>query len=309
MLLQVKQIIFIIPPSVELLDLAGPVQVFTEARVHGFEIPLAFYSLESDTTSSAGLPFGKIRHFSTASLEKGDYIFIPGVQFESINALLSNNSDFVKWLKDCSLQEINLCTVCNAAFLLGKAGLLDHRECTTHWRRTDTLQTFFPKAKVLNNVLFVKTDHIYTSAGISAGIDLALSILEELTSPYFVNKVARGLVIYYRRSNQHAQQNIYLDYRNHIHPKIHQVQDFLIENIGSDISMKKLAILVNTSSRNLTRIFKEATGITIIEYLTKLRIEKAKTLKNNPDYTIDYIATQCGFKSSRQLQRILKAEL
>lgn len=304
-----KKIIFIIPPSVELLDLAGPIQVFTEARLQGFDVLLEFYSLESNITSSAGLTFGKIQHFSKATLRKGDFIFIPGVHFQSMNALLSNNNEFSKWLVDCFVHEINICSVCNAAFLLGKAGLLDHRECTTHWRRIDALQTLFPKAKVLNDVLFVKSDRIYTSAGISAGIDLALSILEELTTPFFTNKVARGLVVYYRRSNQHTQQNIYLDYRNHIHPKIHQVQDFIIENIGAEISMAQLARLVNTSSRNLTRIFKEATGITIIEYLTKLRIEKANTLKNNPDYTIEYIATQCGFKSARQLQRILKSAL
>lgn len=304
-----KKIAFVIPDSVELLDLAGPVQVFTEAKFYGLEVTLEFYSFESNITSSAGLPFGKVPNFSNAVLQKGDYIFIPGVQFVTMDTLLASNDAFFKWLKDCSLKSINLCAICNAAFLLGKAGLLDHRECTTHWRRADALQTLFPKAKVLNDVLFVKTDHVYTSAGISAGIDLALSILEELTNPYFVHKVARGLVVYNRRSDQHTQQNIYLDYRNHIHPKIHQVQDYIIENIGSDISTKKLAMLVNTSVRNLTRIFKEYTGITVVEYVTKLRLEKAKTLKNNPDYTIDYIAAQCGFKSARQLQRILKTQL
>jgi len=300
----VKKIAFVIPDSVELLDLAGPIQVFTEAKFYGLEVALEFYCFEHNITSSAGLPFGKIRHFSNAILQKGDYIFIPGVQFATMDTLLASNEVFFNWLKDCSLQGINLCAICNAAFLLGKAGLLDHKECTTHWRRADALQTIFPKARVLNDVLFVKTGNVYTSAGITAGIDLALSILEELTNPYFVHKVARGLVVYNRRSDQHTQQNIYLDYRNHIHPKIHQVQDYIIENIGSDISTKKLAMLVNTSSRNLTRIFKEYTGITIVEYVTKLRLEKAKTLKNNPNYTIDYIATQCGFKSARQLQRI-----
>ncbi|MFX5587036.1 hypothetical protein ABTE16_20035, partial [Acinetobacter baumannii] len=89
---------------------------------------------------------------------------------------------------------------------------LDNRECTTHWRRIDLFEKLFPKAKVLTDVLFVKSGNIYTSAGISAGIDLALSILEELTSPYLVNKVARGLVVYHRRSSKHSQQSIYLDY-------------------------------------------------------------------------------------------------
>nr|WP_262915955.1 helix-turn-helix transcriptional regulator [Flavihumibacter cheonanensis] len=81
----------------------------------------------------------------------------------------------------------------------------------------------------------------------------------------------------------------------------------MVEQLASELSLEKLANLVNTSPRNLSRIFKEATGITIGDYLTKIRIEKAKTLKNNPDYTIEYIAAACGFKSPRQLQRILKS--
>ncbi len=301
-----KKIVFIIPPSVELLDLAGPIQVFTEAKFYGFEIGIEFYSFQQNTISAVGLPFGEIENYKKAKIEEGDFIFIPGIHFESLERQISTEKEFFKWLAECSKRKINICSVCNAAFIVGEAGLLDNIECTTHWRRIDLLQTLFPKAKVLTDVLFTKSDNIYTSAGISAGIDLALSILEELTDPLFVNKVARGLVVYHRRSSKHTQQSIYLDYRNHINPKIHQAQDFLIENIANEFSIEKLAEQVCMSPRNLSRIFKDATGITIVEYLTKLRLEKARTLKNNPQYTIDYIASECGFKSPRQLQRILK---
>jgi transcriptional regulator GlxA family with amidase domain len=302
-----KKIIFIIPPSVELLDLAGPVQVFTESKFYGFDIEIEFYAFQSNIVSAVGLPLGKIETYEKGHPQKGDFIFIPGIHFEGLERHISTEKAFFKWLVDCSERKVNICSVCNAAFVLGEAGLLDNQECTTHWRRIDLLQTMFPKSKVLTDVLFVKSDNIYTSAGISAGIDLALSILEELTNPLFVNKVARGLVVYHRRSSKHTQQSIYLDYRNHINPKIHQVQDFLIENIAHEISIEKLATLVCMSSRNLSRVFKEVTEITVVEYLTELRLEKAKTLKNNPEYTIDYIASECGFKSARQLQRILKS--
>ncbi|WP_310557040.1 DJ-1/PfpI family protein [Flavobacterium sp.] len=302
-----KKIIFIIPPSVELLDLAGPVQVFTEAKFYGFETSIEFYSFQADTVSAVGLPFGKIENYKKAKLQENDFIFIPGIHFESLQRHISTEKEFFKWLAECSKRKINICSVCNAAFVLGEAGLLDNKECTTHWRRIDLLQTLYPKTKVLTDVLFAKSGNIYTSAGISAGIDLALSILEELTDPLFVNKVARGLVVYHRRSSKHTQQSIYLDYRNHINPKIHQAQDFLIENIASEISIEKLGAIVNMSPRNLSRVFKDTTEITIVEYLTKLRIEKAKTLKNNPEFTIEYIASECGYKSARQLQRILKS--
>lgn len=301
-----RKIAFIIPQGVELLDLAGPVQVFSEARFYGFDIDIEFYSIQKKPVSAVGLPFGEISNYKKAKLTKGDFLFIPGIHFESLKRNVSAESSFFKWLQLQSEKKINICAVCNAAFVLGEAGLLKNKSCTTHWRSTELLQSLYQAANVLTDVLFVKSENIYTSAGICAGIDLALSVLEEISNPVLVNKVARGLVVYHRRSDKHTQQSIYLDYRNHINPKIHLVQDHLIENIAGENSVEKLAALVAMSPRNLSRIFKEVTQITIIEYLTKLRLEKAQTLKNNPDYTIDFIASECGFKSARQLQRIFK---
>ena len=300
-----KTIAFVIPPFVELLDLAGPVQVFTEAKFYGFETNIEFYSFQSDTISAVGLPFGKIKKYSEANLTKDDFLFIPGVHFESLERHLEDEQPFFEWLNNRSKENVNICSVCNATFILGEAGLLNNKECTTHWRRIELLQVQYPLAKVLNDVLFVKSGNIYTSAGISAGIDLALAILEELKGAVFVNKVARGLVVYHRRSSNHSQQSVYLDYRNHINPKIHEVQDYIIENISAKISIAFLAEIACMSARNLTRVFKEITGITVIEYATKLKIENAMTLKNNPNYTVEQIAAECGFKSARQLQRIL----
>jgi len=303
-----KKVAFIVPPAVELLDLAGPVQVFTEARFQGFDISIQFYSLHSKITSKAGLSFGKVQNYRKAKLRNGDFLFIPGVEYKTLETYLKGQKSFLKWLGQTAENGVNVCSVCNAAFILGDAGLLDDIECATHWRRSDSLQKKFPKTKVLTDVLFVKNGNIYTSAGVAAGIDLALYILEELTDPLFVNKVARGLVVYHRRSHTHTQQSIYLDYRNHVNPKIHQVQDFVIEHIGNSFSLAQLADRVCMSPRNLSRVFKEMTGITVLDYLTKLRMEKAKTLKNNPELTVGFIASECGFKSPRQLQRILKEE-
>ena len=302
-----KKIAFIIPPAVEILDLAGPLQVFTEAQFYGFEVALEFYAYTPETISNSGLAFGNVAHFSEANLKEGDYIFMPGMSFDYVDSMaFKAEKDFFNWLKEQAVKKVLVCSVCNGAFALGAAGLLNDTECTTHWRRIEQLQSTFPKAKVLTDILFKKSNNIYTSAGISSGIDLALFILEELKGAFFTHKVARGLVVYYRRNDNHTQKSIYLDYRNHIHPKIHEVQDHMINNLSADNSVEELADLVAMSPRNLSRVFKEKTGTTIIEYLTLLRIEFAKTLVNNPEYTIEYIAAQCGFKSARQLQRILK---
>ncbi len=301
------KVAFIVPPHVELLDLAGPVQVFTEAKSQGLDAAIEFYSYHDDNISTAGIAFGKIINYKKANLKSGDFVFVPGTDHSYLQSKeFALEKVFFKWIAQCADNMVNTCSICTGAFFLGEAGLLDGRECTTHWRRTDELRSRFPKAKVLADNLYVKSDNIYTSAGISAGIDLALAILEYLKGPHFVHKVARGLVVYHRRDQSHSQKSIYLDFRNHVNPKIHEVQDYLIDNLSGDNSIEMLAEKVAMSPRNLSRVFKETTGSTIVEYLTKLRLENARTLLNNPEYTIEYIASQCGFKTARQLQRILK---
>lgn len=302
-----KKMAFIIPPTVELLDLSGPAQVFTEAKVHGMEIEMEFYQYSDEPVSTAGLGFGKIASYKTAKLKEGDFVFVPGMDNDYVNSFsFKAERDFFNWLKECSDKRITVCSICSGAFALGHAGLLRDTECTTHWRRVEALQNQFPQARVVADILYIKSNNVYTSAGISAGIDLALAILEDLKGALFTHKVARGLVVYHRRSGSHKQQSIYLDYRNHINPQVHEVQDYMIDNLSKENSIESLASLVGMSPRNLSRVFKEKTGSTVLEYLTLLRKEFAGTMLNNPEYTIEYIAAQCGFKTARQLQRILK---
>ncbi|WP_332737562.1 GlxA family transcriptional regulator [Flavihumibacter sp.] len=302
-----QKVAFIIPPTVELLDLSGPVQVFVEAKFYGFEIDIEFYQYQDNPVSTAGLGFENIKHFTEAKLKEGDFVFVPGMDNDYVNSIpFKAEREFFKWLKDCADNKVTICSICTGAFALGQAGLLKNTECTTHWRRVKALQEQFPTAKVVADILFVKSNNVYTSAGISAGIDLALAILEDLKGPLFTHKVARGLVVYHRRSGTHKQQSIYLDYRNHINPQVHEVQDYLIDNLSKENSIESLASLVGMSPRNLSRVFKEKTGSTVLEYLTLLRKEYANTMLNNPEYTIEYIASKCGFKTARQLQRILK---
>jgi transcriptional regulator GlxA family with amidase domain len=148
---------------------------------------------------------------------------------------------------------------------------LKNTECTAHWKRVKALQLQFPSAKVLADILFIKINNVNTSTGISAGINLALAILENLNGPLFTHKFARELVVYHRRSGRHKQQSIYLDYRNHINPQIHEVQDYLIDKLSKENSIQDLACIVGMCPRNLTRVFKEMTGSTILEYITQLR--------------------------------------
>ncbi len=302
-----KKVAFIIPPTVELLDLAGPVQVFTEAKFYGFEVEIEFFTYQDGLISTCGLGFGKQANFLTAKLKEGDFVFIPGMDQNYIRSRsFRGEKKFFNWLEECRERKITVCSVCNGAFALAEAGLLNELDCTTHWRRVEELQQQFPQTNVLADVLYVKNSYVCTSAGISAGIDLALSILEDLAGARFTHKVARGLVVYYRRNGKRKQESTYLDFRNHIQVKIHEVQDYLVDNIKSETSISELGSIVGMSPRNLTRVFKEATGITVNEYITKIRLEIAKNLLKNPKNTMAIIASKCGFKTERQLQRILK---
>ena len=302
-----KKFAFIIPPYVEILDLGGPVQVFTEAKFSGYDLSLEFYTYSDNVVSTSGLVFNNIAHYREAKLEEGDFVFMPGMDDKYVRSIsFKAEREFFEWLKNCADKNVFVCSICNGAFALGHAGLLKDIECTTHWRRIEEMQAEFPSAKVISDILFKKSNNVYTSAGISAGIDLALSILEELKGALFTHKVARGLVVYHRRSHNHTQQSIYLDYRNHINPKIHELQDYLIDHLSDENKIEDLAEFVSMSPRNLSRVFKEKTGLTILDYLTKLRLEYARTMLNNPEFTIEYIASKCGFKTARQLQRILK---
>lgn len=302
-----KKVVFIIPPTVELLDLAGPVQVFTEAKFYGYEIEIEFYVYKNNPVSTSGLGFGNMENFAEAQLEEGDFVFIPGMDQNYVRSnAFRNENKFFQWLKKCAERKIHVCSVCNGAFALGHAGLLNELNCTTHWRRIEELQLEFPEAKVLADVLYIKNNNVCTSAGISAGIDLALSILEDLAGTHFTHKVARGLVIYYRGDGSRKRQSSYLDFRNHINVKVHEVQDYLVHHVNGETSIAVLASMARMSPRNLTRVFKDTTGTTINEYLTQIRLDMAKVLLKNPKNTMSAIAAQCGFKTERQLQRILK---
>ncbi len=306
--MQKIQIAFLILPHVHLMDLAGPDQVFLEAIGYDAPFTLVYSSTEEAIQSSAGLPFGTLPHYSLLQLNAGDYLFIPGASLQYIRSTAFRcDKKLFAWIRSMHHAGINICSICSGAFVLAEAGLLDGRNCTTHWKRTKELQQWYPAAKVIENVLFVQQDNVYTSAGIASGIDMALHIVEQVQDAYFAHKVARELVIYNRRSGNEKQKSELLDFRNHIHAGIHAVQDWLHENLHKKVALEDLAAIANMSTRNFTRIFKKETGLTVNEYVNLLRREKISLLQKNPDLTRRQIAKQCGLKSERHVTRLLHA--
>lgn len=304
-------IVFVLLPHVHLLDLAGADQVFLEAKEQGAEIHLEYCSAASEgelLQSNGSLAFGQLPHFSTASLSAGDYLIIPGAD---VNYLLSpqckQKTALFEWIRAMYHKGCNICSVCTGAYVLAQSGLLDGKQCTTHWKHTARLQALYPAVHVQENILFTEDSGVLTSAGVSSGIDLALHILATLKGDMLSFKVARELVLYLRRSGNQKQHSVYLQYRNHVHAGIHTVQDWLIENIHLAPRLDDLAEKACMSTRTLTRLFKKETGISIGEYIRVLRAEVIRELTKNPNMTQQQIAVACGLKSERQLRRLRAA--
>lgn len=295
---------FYIPKHISLLDLSGIVEVFQEANNLGFDYQLKFISSESLIKSNSGLELSSLIHFAKTTPQKEDIIIISGFSTQQIDVLAEDNS-FFDWLHQANKKQTTICSVCTGAFLLAKSGLLDHKECTTHWKLLEKFKNDFPLLKPQKNTLFTKSDNLYTSAGIVTGIDLALFLIEERHDKETATKIAKELVVYKRRNGTDEQESVYLQHRNHRDEKIHTIQDWIIYNLEKTSTIDFLADLVYVSPRNLTRIFKKETGITIAEYRTKLRVEKAKSLLANSDYKIEHIAHLCGYKTSKQLRVVL----
>lgn len=303
-----KQVIFLLFPGTEILDFAGPLQTFIEAKNRGCNLTVSYCSWQTEISVSQDVFINRLPHFSTVVPEQDDVIVIPGMEHQGYadNALAKVPGDVFDWLMRAYQNQVLLCSICTGAFVLAHAGLLDGKRCTTHWIRTRELQETYPKVHVESNRLYVHDKGIYTSAGIASGIDLALALVEKYWGPNITSKVARDLVVYVRRDGRHNQESIYLDYRDHINPVIHKIQDWLISNPEENNGIEALADRFGLSSRNLTRLFKKATGITIKQYKTLIILEHTKNLLQSPDNSVESVARQCGFHDAKQLRQLWK---
>jgi transcriptional regulator GlxA family with amidase domain len=306
----VRTAVFIMPPQVHLLDISGPAHVFYEAADYGAPVKLRFTSVYSDVsveTSSSGLAFARLEDFKTISLQKYDIIFIPGLDSKFLldAKFYKGIAPFLEWLRVQHEAGAKICSVCTGAFLLAESELLDGHQTTTHWKFQELLQKQYPKVEVLANRLFVQNNRLYSSAGVASGIDLGLYLLEEMYGTRFSAAIAREIVIYLRRGKEDPQLSVFLQYRNHMEDRIHTVQEWLTQHLDKKFTADTLADLIHTSGRNLTRLFKDTTGITIGQYVEKLRVAHAIHLLHD-NQKVDTVAKACGLQSTNQLRSLLK---
>jgi transcriptional regulator GlxA family with amidase domain len=296
--LRSRRVIFVYFEGCEVLDFAGPLQAFFEANAFGGAYRIEHCAASPRATTNQGLRLSELAPLP--AITDGDLAIVPGFT----PGEYSLPRPLIAWLKKSYEQGASISSVCTGAFALGQAGILNGRRCTTHWKRAAELQKLYPRVRVLADRLFVEDGRIISSAGIAAGIDMALALIERDLGPQAAAKVAREMVVYMRRDAHHPQQSVYLDYRTHLHPGVHSVQDWLTAHPSRKGNIAELAKIAHMSPRNLTRTFREMTGVSIQNYRTQLRLEHAHTLIRNPDLTLEAIAGQCGFADARQFRRV-----
>lgn len=305
---QLVRVLFVVPPQVHVLDITGPIHVFHEAQEYGAHLDLHYISLQDSLkiSSSSGLAFSDLEDFRSFSLTEKDLIFLPGMDYPTLidTGFLSSCQPFFRWLRKQTDQGVQICSICTGAFLLGFAGLLPKRRVTTHWKYFDAFQERFPDAYLQKERLFVTDDNVHASGGVSSGIDLALHLLERYYGAPFAAKIAKEVVLYLRRGENDPQLSVFLKYRNHLNDQVHEVQDLLAAQLDQKWTIPDLAEAVHTSPRNLTRLFRKHTGLSIGEYQKQLRIERAQQLLAE-GHKQAVIAQAVGLKSVNQLRDIL----
>jgi transcriptional regulator GlxA family with amidase domain len=301
-----RRVVFLVLPDVQLLDLAGPAQVFdTAARLLGTPYTLLYCATSDEIRSKQQLYLSHLEQLPAIS--SNDLILVPGVGTSTSTYHELLDAPTRQWLQESYQAGAHIASICTGAEALGEAGLLHKRRCTTHWADVSTLRARYPTAQVLEGVLYIHDHNITTSAGVASGIDMALWLLEQDCGPRLAADVARQLVVYLRRSGFESQVSVYLTYRSHLDPCVHKVQDWLAEHVTEPISLTNLADVAQTSVRSLTRSFKAATGITPGEYQRLLRLELAAHLVNDSNLPLETIAIKSGFGDPRHFRRVWHA--
>ena len=209
----------------------------------------------------------------------------------------------VTWLTQAIQPGHKLISICTGALMAARAGLLDGHACTTHHLSCAELATIAPKARVLENRLYVEDGERYSSAGITAGIDLMLHLVHQCTDQSCAIAVARYLVVYLRRSGADPQLSPWLEGRNHIHPAVHRLQDTIANDLTKSWTLSRLAKIAGVCNRHLSRLFHEHVGMSIAEYSDRLRVAFAQELLRETNLDMEQVAEKAGFTSPRQLRR------
>ena len=295
-------------PGSQILDIAGPLAVFAEAnqfRQNNFNAKQAAYQIELISTESdrlvdcycgvnitAQTDFRSVRGAFDTLLIAGGY---GGLHVEKIEG-------FLPWLRKTSNVARRIGSVCGGAFALAAAGLLDGRRATTHWHFCRQMAERFPTVRFDPDPIYIRDGNVYTSAGVTAGIDLSLALVEEDWGAELALLVARALVVFLRRPGSQSQFSASLSLQASDRAPMRDLQVWLLDNLREPLTVERMAAQVGMSPRNFARVFAEQIGVTPARFVAQVRVEAARRRLEESSQPVELIAEECGFGSAESMR-------
>ena len=306
------QVYFIVLERTLALDLTGPAEALRianrvlEAQGKAKKFELHYVSFANDVVLSTGLCVSNLEVVpSAADLSTPAWIVILGQEgVEPLDPNRPQNKQLIAWLQDLTLKKdhIEIITVCAGSLFLGYAGLLNHRKVTTHHQDMEELARIAPDCQLQQDCVFVEDGAIASSAGVTTGIDLMVHKVAQVCGEVIASEVAQWLVMPQRRTANHSQFSELLSHRSHLHPAVHRVQAAITLKPKTLWSLQNLAQVAHTSPRHLTRLFKQHTAISVMQYVTLIRLSLAKAALST-GVSVTEAAEVAGFGSDTQLRR------
>ena len=299
---------FVIFPGFQLLDLTGPVAVFDAAARLGMpEVQhgaLAYSSLVLAATagpvkSSAGLEVTATSSYRGWAEELDTLVVVGGEG----SRRAAEDAALIAWLRAMAPKLRRLGSICTGAFVLAGAGLLDGRRATTHWASCSTLQQRYPAIEVDADAIYVRDGKLFTSAGVTAGMDLALALVEEDCGRALALAVARWLVMFVKRPGGQSQFSAQLAAQAAAAPAIGRLQEWALAHLADDLSVPALAARAAMSGRNFARVFLRETGSTPGDFVESARLEAARRQLEESDHALERVAREAGFGNADRLRR------
>jgi len=298
-----RRVIVVVVPPVEELDLVGPVQVFGAAnrlaRAPVYDVGIATNAKTLRVQGEGGLlSFAAQGHFRTVKGKFDSLLLVCGLGTREMR-----DPALFAWLKERAPVVRRMGSVCVGSFLFAEAGLLDGKRATTHWKFAEELAIRYPKVRVESEPIWVKDGNIFTSAGISAGVDLALAWVEEDCGAAIAHEVARELVLFLRRPGGQTQYSVSLAAQASEMTAVRELQVWIAENLRKKLSVQALAGRVAMSVRNFERVFTRESGRTPSKYILQARVEAAQRQLERTDRGLKQVAVACGFGSADSMRR------
>jgi len=304
-----RRIAILVYDGVQSLDVTGPLEAFSIASRMAPGVQPA-YAIEiiapaaGTVTSSSGLrilpdrPYRQVRDgLDTLVVAGGD-----------VQAALTDRA-LLRWLAAASRRARRVAAVCSGAFLLAEAGLLRGKRATTHWAAAALLARLYPDVTVTADAIFVRDGHLYTSAGVTSGIDLALALVEDDLGHAAALEVARWLVVFLKRPGGQSQFSSHLAAQAVAPGPLHDLPEWIVGNLGADLSVERLAARAAMSPRNFARVFRRETRLTPAKFVERARLDAARRCLEDGGLGLEEVAARCGFGSAEHMRRTFQRHL